>query len=192
MKPCDYCGRENDDAATHCRECATSFDKETPGTSVDFRRTLQSPVGLAVTSGLAALLISTGVYCAVGRYSLHLYHIHHPDSIFTPPNGHDAIIMYKSVERILMLGFAVFTFAVCFMRCQKRWKAFVVAVITLGILALPRFLPGSLSVVPAFVIGISMNSSTGFYIGSALQIGIGAWLLGWFSRRKIQDEIHAA
>jgi hypothetical protein len=186
MKPCDYCGRENDDAATHCRECGTPFDKEKLGTTADFRLTLHSPVGLAVTSGLAALLISTGVYCAVGRYSLHIFKIHRPDYI-VPPYAREGIIMYPSIGRLLMLGFAVFTFAVCFIRCQKRWQAFMVAIITLGIMALPRFLPGLLSVVPAFMIGILMNSTTGFYIGSALQIGIGAWLLGWYSQRKVQD-----
>lgn len=191
MKSCDYCGRENDDLATHCRECGTSFDK-VPSTSGDFRLKLQSPVGLAVTSGLAALFISTGIYCAIGRFSLHLYHLHHPDAIFQPPYGHDAIIMYKSVERILMLGFAVFTFAVCFMRCQKRWQAFIVGIIVLGILALPRFFPGSLAAVPAFIIGMGTNSSFGFYIGSVLQIVFGAWLLGWFSRRRIQDGTHTA
>jgi hypothetical protein len=25
MKNCDYCGRENDDGAAHCRECGTEF-----------------------------------------------------------------------------------------------------------------------------------------------------------------------
>lgn len=26
MKKCTYCGRENQDEATHCKECATAFD----------------------------------------------------------------------------------------------------------------------------------------------------------------------
>jgi hypothetical protein len=30
MKACGYCGRENDQEATHCRECGTSFIKERP------------------------------------------------------------------------------------------------------------------------------------------------------------------
>src|ERR1700733_6021164 len=27
MKKCDYCGRENDGAAVHCRECGTEFPR---------------------------------------------------------------------------------------------------------------------------------------------------------------------
>ena len=30
MKLCSYCGRENDDAATHCKECAVQFETPEP------------------------------------------------------------------------------------------------------------------------------------------------------------------
>ena len=189
MKKCSYCGAEYPDDAVVCAVDQTSLDSPPPSPSS--RRLSQTSIGVAITSSLAALLISTGIYCAVGRFSLHIFQIHHPDSI-VPSYARDAIVMYPGIGRLLMLGFAVFTFALCFKRCQKRWQAFIAAVVTLGILALPRFLPGALSLVPAFMIGVTMNSSAGYYIGSAFQIGIGAWLLVWFSRRKIQDEKHAA
>jgi hypothetical protein len=31
MKPCGYCGRENDDTAMRCMECGTPFTAEAPG-----------------------------------------------------------------------------------------------------------------------------------------------------------------
>jgi hypothetical protein len=132
---------------------------------------------------LAAILISTGIYCAVGRVSLYVFKSHHPASI-VPPHARDAIIMYPSIGRLLMVGFAVFTFAVCWVRCQKRWQAIVVAIFALGIMALPLFSPGLLSIVPALAIGVATDSSAGYYIVAALQICVGVWLLGWFRRKK--------
>lgn len=188
MKRCSYCGAEYPDDATVCELDQTSLDSPPP--SPPSRRLAQTSIGLAITSGLAALLISTGIYIAVGRFSLHIFQIHHPDSI-VPPNAREAIVMYPAIERLLMLGSAVFTFALCFIRCQRRWQALVAAVVTLCILALPRFSPRALQLVPALLFGVTMDSSAGYYIGSALQIGIGAWLLFWFSRRKIQGETNA-
>jgi hypothetical protein len=191
MKSCNYCGRENEDATTHCKECGTSFGEETIGAPVDFRRALQSPLGLAVTSGLGTFFICTGIYAIVGRVSLHIFYIHHPEFIL-PPNAHDFIIIYSSIWRLLMVGFAVFTFTICWLRCQKKWQAVVVAIISFGVTASLRFMPWFLYFVPALAIGFTTNSSAGYYIGSIFQIGIGAWLLGWFSQRKIQNAIQVA
>jgi hypothetical protein len=188
VKPCKYCGRENEDVATHCKECGTSFDEETLDAPVDFRRALQSPLGLAVTSGLGTFFICTGIYAIVGRVSLHIFYVHHPEFIL-PPNAHDFIIIYSSIWRLLMVGFAVFTFAICWLRCQKKWQAVVVAIISLGMAAALRFMPWFLYFVPALAIGFTTNSSAGYYIGSIFQIGVGAWLLGWFNGRKIQNEL---
>jgi hypothetical protein len=164
-----------------CAVDQTSLDNfSSPPSS---RRGLQSPIGLAITSGLAAFLITTGIYSAVGRVSLYIFHTHHPAS-FGPPNAHEVFIMYSFVGWPLMVAFAVFTFAVCWMRCQKRWQAIVVAVITLGILALPRCSPDFLSIIPAFAIGEAMDSSVGYFVVAVIQVCVGAWLLGWFSRRK--------
>jgi hypothetical protein len=30
MKLCSYCGKENEDTATHCTECGTEFEREDP------------------------------------------------------------------------------------------------------------------------------------------------------------------
>jgi len=190
MKKCSYCGAEYPDDAVVCVVDQTPFTAESPATFADAASwTPHSPLALALTSGLAAFLICTGIYCVVGRVSLQLFYIHHPDLV-VPPYARDATIMYPSIGRLLMFGFVVFTFAICWMRCQKRWQAIVVSVIALGIMALTEFVPGFLWIVPGMVFGITTNFTLGYYIGSAFQLGVGAWLLGWFSRRKIQDELH--
>ena len=83
-----------------------------------------------------------------------------------------------------MTVFFAFTFAVCLKRCRNRWQAIAVATVTFSITAL-LLLQGKLPVLvlPAFFIGIIANSSAGYFLGSALQICAGAWLLGWFRRR---------
>jgi hypothetical protein len=179
MKKCSYCGAEYPDDAAVCSIDQTALDGQPSAPS--FLRALQSPAGLAVTSGLAAFLITTGIFSAVGRVSLHIYKIHHPVS-FAPPYAREAFIMYPLVGWLLMIAFVVFTFAVCWLRCQKRWQAIVAAVITLGILALPLFSAGFLSIVPALAIGVATDSSAGYYIVAAVQICVGAWLLGWVRR----------
>jgi len=180
MKRCSYCGAEYPDGAVVCAVDQTSLDSLPSRTS--FCRALRSPTGLAITSGLAAFLITTGIYSVVGRFSLHIYRTHHPAS-FAPPNAREAFIMYPLVGWLLMIGFVVLTFAACWMRCQRRWQAIAVALITLGILALPLYSPSFLSIVPALAIGIATDSSANYYIVAAVQICIGAWLLGWFSRK---------
>ena len=191
MKTCEYCGRDNEDIVTHCRECGTSLDKETPHTLKDFRQFVRSPLGLAVTSGLASFFISTGIYCAVGRVCLYIFNVHYPKSI-VPPYAREVIIMFPSIGRPLMVGLVVFTFAICWIRCQKSWQAILVAIIALGLMAMPVFVPGFLWIVPGVAFGVTTDSSPGYYVGSAFQLAAGAWLLGWFNRRKTQDALHRA
>jgi hypothetical protein len=52
MKPCKYCGRENDEDATHCKECGTPFDEnfqnDTP--SNECEAPIKIPLALSVVS----------------------------------------------------------------------------------------------------------------------------------------------
>jgi hypothetical protein len=183
MKKCPYCGAEYPDEATVCAIDQTPFEEEAPQTSESFRRFLQSSAGLAITTGLAILLINTAVYCAIGRAYLTIRN--HPDYVIPPP-AHEIIGLSSFLRWVLMIAFVIFTFTICHIRCGKQWLGTLVAVIALGMTALLLFSPIILFllVLPAFFIGFATDSSSGYYIGSALQIIVGAWLLGWLGRRK--------
>ena len=189
MKKCPYCGAEYPDDATVCAIDQTPFEEETPRSSENPRQFLQSPLGLAITTGLAILLINTGIYFAVGRVNLEIFKALHPDN-GVPRSIREIIILSKPIRWLLMVGFVAFTFTTCWMRCRKKPQAIVVAIITLAVTALLLY-SGTLFVfaVPAFLIGLTTNSSAGYFIGSAMQLAAGAWLLGWFGRPKAQHEI---
>lgn len=180
MKKCPYCGAEYPDDATVCAIDQTPFEeKETPRMSEASR--------IAITTGLATFFINTGIYYAVGRINLNIFKLLHPDYV-VPPYVHEIINMSTPVKWLLTVGFVVFTFIVCWMRCRKNRQAIVVAIIALALTTLLLY-PSRFPIVfilPAFFIGFATDSSAGYYVGSTLQIIIGAWLLGWFGRRKDQ------
>jgi hypothetical protein len=198
MKPCGYCGRKNDDAAIHCCECGTPFTTETPGKFSDIMNwTPQSPLALALTSGLASFLICTGIFFAVGRVMLDVWRAHLPIGVDMPANYHDFVrFVHPALTwTIFSLAALLFTFFVCYNRCQTELHGVITTMVTLCIIALltlgPMLVPSLTSfmmVVPVVLIGMSVDASAGYYIIAALQIFIGAWLLGWFRRRKSQAE----
>jgi hypothetical protein len=196
MKPCEYCGRENDVTATHCCECGTPFTIEAPGKLADVVRwTPKSPLGLAFTSGLAVLLICTGIFFTVGRITRDILRMYHGGDMSVPASYDVTSFIYPAVTWTLFsLGALIFTFFVCYNRCQKESHCIITTIITLGIVASltfgPMFVPSLFSflrLVPVVLIGMSTGLSAGYYIGAALQIFIGVWLLGWFRRRKLPN-----
>src|SRR6266404_7054184 len=54
MKVCTYCGRENEDSATRCRECGTGW--QTPGIGLPVSRRTKIFVGFCVAAPGAAAL----------------------------------------------------------------------------------------------------------------------------------------
>jgi hypothetical protein len=200
MKPCGYCGRENDDTTMYCMECGTPFTTEVPGKFADlWHWTPQSPLGLAFTSGLAALLISTGVFYG-GSKVMGDWRMHHAGDTVTPvmydltassPTGIPLhFITWYSYVSLISLGALIFTFFVCYNRCQKKSHGIITAILAFGIIGLltfmPMFVPRLISffwLVPVLNVVVLLGS-VGFYIGAALQIFAGAWLLGWFRRQK--------
>jgi hypothetical protein len=190
IKTCGYCGRENASNVLNCRECGTALEQEQPG---EIRQVLKSSwakssATIAIATGLAAFLISTGVFCLSGRTSVE------PAPLPYNPLIPGETIMYPSREiisynatvgRLLMLAIIVFTIAACWIRCHKRWQAILAAAITLGIMAMIPFVPGCLILMPAFALGMTLDSFALFYITAAFQIVIGVLLLYWFRRPKL-------
>jgi len=95
---------------------------------------------------------------------------------------------------LFSLGALLFTFFACYNRCLKESHGIITVAITLGIIALltlgPMFVPSLFSFlwfVPVVLLGMSTGLSAGYYIGAALQIFAGAWLLGWFRQRKLPN-----
>jgi len=181
MKKCGYCGREDLTDAFCCQECGTSFEQEPPGNFCEALKSSlsKSPIGAAIATGLGVFLISTGVYCAAGRMSVERSSVvKNPFSPGEPLYESRQIISYSLTEhRILTLAIIVFTIAVCWMRFQKRWQAILVAAVTLGVMVTVRLLPAGPVLVPAFTIGMTLDSPVALYIAAAFQTAIGILLL---------------
>jgi hypothetical protein len=206
MKKCSYCGAEYPNDAVMCAIDQTPFASEAPTKFADIVRwTPKSPLELALTSGLAAFLICTSIYFAVGRVTLDIWRIHHvSDTVVpgklglyvSPPPSTWHTIPRHSYVSLFSLGALIFTFIVCYNRCQKKSHGVITAIITFGIICLLTFMPffvprlaSFLWLVPTVIFTIITNSSVFFYIGAALQIFAGAWLLGWFRQQKPPNNV---
>jgi hypothetical protein len=136
-------------------------------------------LGLALATGIGALLITTGVYLGAGRVWL---------DIGRPPGSAPRFYSYlirmpPVVGAMLSIGAVGFIFLVCKARCLKLWQGVVTALVTLAFAAYLKLAPGVLwLLLPAVFLGVAMNGSLGFYIGGALQLALGAWLIGWLHR----------
>jgi hypothetical protein len=187
MKACGYCGGQNEEAAAHCSGCGTPFTTDGAWSLAQVANwTPRSSLGFALAKGLAALLIATGIYLAVGRACLDIYTVSHG----RPPPGAGPFYSYfiwmpPTLSLFLSLVAATLIFIVCNARCRKRSHGITTAVATLSIAAFLKFAPGIwLLLLPAILFCGPNNSAVGCYIGATVQLAVGAWLLGWFGRRK--------
>jgi hypothetical protein len=182
MKVCGYCGRQNEEPVLQCSECGTAFTTDASWTLADVAEWRpKSASGLALATGLGALLIATGVYLAAGRACLD---IGGPPSA-APPRFYSYIIRMPPVlDAFLSIGATVLIFVVCNVRCRTKWQGIATALVALSLAAFLKCVPGtSWSVMPAVFLLAITHSSVGFYIGATLQLAIGAWLLGWLRGR---------
>jgi hypothetical protein len=192
MKACGYCGRENDDAAMQCRECGTSFDEVTKDTGAAFRdfiRVCSTPLGLTITTGFGAILISCALFFIIGRLVVDVRTLPR-----TPVETYYSFFTSTKAAPFIVLAAAFPIFAICRSRFRGEFRslatAIVVVLITALLAFLPKILPSAVSVwcSPAVLIGGRTDSVAGFYTGAALQIAVGAGLLILFRPQKSHDE----
>lgn len=214
MKKCSYCGAEYPDGLKACPIDQTPFDDDREENSAAalsdvLNWTPKSALGLAITSGLAALLICTGIFyggskiltdysglwkhaaastAASARTGFYVVHT----------ESHPAHSMIRlSYVSLFSLGALIFTFFVCLNRCRKTSHGIVTAIIAFGIIGiltfLPLVVPISISfflwVVPLLMLLVITKVSASIYIGAAIQIIVGVWLLGCFGKRKAPDAL---
>ena len=189
MKACGYCGRQNDDEALHCSECATPFTVDSP--SGGLAPMLVSPLASLIATGFGILLIGLALFFAVGRALAEVGII--PGK---PPEDSMYSLFTSAMPAPFIALLAIYPI---FMFCRARFpkartfSATAVAVLLLVISLLPKVVPASvwLWCVPASLFGGGSSSPFGYYFGAALQSAIGVWLLIWFRPQKSPDE-HAA
>jgi hypothetical protein len=149
---------------------------------------------------LAAFLICTGIFFAVGRVMLDIWEMHHPVDAGMLANYHDiGTFIHPAITwTMFSLGTVLFTFFICYNRCQTELHGIITTIVTFCIIALltlgPMLVPclsSFMIIVPVVLIGMSINVSAGYYIVAALQIVVGAWLLNWFRRKNPPPEKQA-
>jgi hypothetical protein len=186
MRKCSYCGAEYTDDAVACAVDQTPLVSEPSG---KIHNAARSSFGLAVTSGLASLLICTAIYFTIGRIMRDIVSMRGVDS--GVPASYDVTdFIHPAITWSLFgIGALCFTFFVCYHRCLKESHGVVTAIVSFVIIASltfgPMFVPSLFDfdwLIPAVVIGMSTGSSAGYYIGAALQVVVGVWLLAWFRR----------
>src|SRR5688572_28392291 len=84
MKSCGFCGRENDDALGHCRECGTSFAVEAPEPPTEPGRRMNPKVLAAIQAGAGVVLILTAIIFAVTALTFDVEEMKHGGKIGKP------------------------------------------------------------------------------------------------------------
>ena len=207
MKKCSYCGAEYPDDAVMCATDQTPFAAEARGKFTDVLNWMpKSCLGLAFASGLASVPICTAIYHGGNRviadisglWDLSANDPNVPKKLgffaYSPTGNPPDTISWHGYTSLFCLGALIFTSFVCFNGCQKKSHSVITAIITLGIIGLLTFMlfVPSLAffclLLPVLVIGVITGLLAGSYIGAALQIAVGVWLLGWFRQRKPPNE----
>jgi hypothetical protein len=177
--PCVYCGRENGDEEASCRECGT--DLQPPPQDPSGLPRYRSPVRVAFASGIGAALVCTAAICLAGRLFFDIAEMANGGPIGRP-GIYGVGMTFVPFLLPLALGSSVFTFGACIARCPFRWLGVLTAIIALvGAVAVLTSRELRLAL-PAVLLGKATRSSLGWYLGATIQLGLGAWLLGWLAR----------
>lgn len=188
MKLCGCCGHESEEEVTHCAGCGTAFVAAVPpGSNSPLRHGLDSPLGGALSSVLGSVLIPTGIGFAAMRLFFDVQELANGGPMDKP--GVFAVGMMGALFILppLALGTVIFAFTVCLSRCQRRAQGLASALVAISVVLVLVACREFWVLFPAVLLGKATHSSVGWYLGSAIQLGIGAWLLGWFDRWKKQQ-----
>ena len=184
MKRCSYCGRESEESSMSCRECGTELCIHQPSTGdEDSNSPLSSNALVTLKSIIGVVLISTGVYFTTSRVFFDLQELTNGGPI--GKLGIYAVgILFLPFWFILAVGSFIFTLVIFCRLTEGRFYALIGAIVSLAILALFFFRPRFGIFLPASLMGKATGLSIVGHFGSALQLTMGAWLLGWFARSK--------
>jgi hypothetical protein len=192
MKHCSYCGRDNDDASANCAGCGEALTVDAPDPPLGFVQALYTPRGIAITTALGILLITGALFLAVGTAAVQSDLL--PGK---PAEGYGspyAIITTSMIPARLIVVAAIFP---VFFLCRARFRRQHASMLALGILlaalilaVLPKVLPAAVILwcIPGVVLGQSSGSAGVLYVGTLLQIGVGAWLLFRFRPGRSTDD----
>lgn len=190
MKSCAYCGRENADEAANCFECGTLFSVEEEardnlkGAGSSWTHNLS--LRMALKAGGGFVLIGTAVVLMIGRIVLDLVEAEHGGKI-----GKPGIYGVGVIALIVALPIMAFVLPLLGRACVTRCKNIgagvattLVALLTMMVLFSAREFRWFL---PAYFFGRLTGTSVGYYVGSGIQLVLGAWLLGWIGKRHKPD-----
>ena len=150
---------------------------------------------VAKTVTAVVLICSAVVFLAV-QMVFGSYELLQGRSVEKPESFAIGMAFVGLVLPFLVLGTIAFTFFIS-LRHGPTWPLGLVAAVSaltlIGILFVMPFIIRdfrfSMLLLPAFLLGKSTGSSVGWYLGSTIQLAVGAWLLGWldsFAARRAQ------
>src|SRR5262249_15507395 len=144
-----------------------------------------SPLGRAASSALGSVLVLSAIAFAAMRAFFDVAQLVNGAEVGKPGLFGVGMVFGLMIFPPLAIGGGFFICNVCVARCEwprHGWLSALAAILLiLGVFVIP---PAriALALLPPLVLGAVMKSSLGWYLGSALQFGAGAWLLGWTER----------
>jgi hypothetical protein len=152
-------------------------------------RTQESAATVALKTGSAAVLICSGIIFLAARMFFDVYELIEGQPLEKPGSYAVGMMFAGLVLPFLALAALAFTFSVSMSRCSTSALGLATALGALLVMTLPfvcsfavRELRFLILLYPAPLLARGIGSSVGWYLGSVIQLYVGAWLLGWLGR----------
>ena len=172
MKICGYCGRENDEAALHCRECGNSIAVGAASRSDEPRKIELAPYfSRSMAGGLAVMLICAGIVVLTRRLLPGIYLL----SL--------SLLAWMVVLSFIALALTLYAGSLC---CLMQWNRVIFTIVVLATVALEGAL-----LLPSEADLSSRGSWVTGYCGSGLMIIAGALLMARLAARRGQHPLMA-
>ena len=173
MKSCSYCGRENNEACARCFECGTSFSSNEPEiVSSEYRPSPRLFGTIRAIIGFVFIASTVIVICS--RLALDMAVAEHGGPIGKPGiYGVGILALFYTVFAL------IFVLPVLVAACIARFGADGGGISFLGLLLLASLLSvkGLKFLLPAYLLGGLIKFPPAYYVGAAIQLGLGIWLL---------------